>query len=202
MIKGKIYAIKSPQTNAVYYGSTAHPLNIRFSIHKSQYKKFLEGTLPYVCSSSKILHYKDAFIELIEEYECETKEDLEKRELHYILNNNCVNIKGKGATWTKDDFRAYRKGWLIKNPDYIKNYKEKNAEKEKAYQKVYHKNHYKSRKIKNNNHLPPSDNQTDAPQPSVLPNVDLGTSLILMTYLLTNVFRIFQNTFEEPPQRK
>lgn len=202
MTAGKIYAIKSPQTTNVYYGSTIHSLNVRFSIHKSQYKKYVAGRIPYVCTSAKILQYDDAFIELIEEYECKTKEDLEKREKEYIQNNPCVNIQGKGATWTKQDHSEYRKDWLLKNPDYIKNYREKNAEKEKEYQKQYHKKHYKSKKIKNNTHLPPSDNQSVAPQPSVLPSIYLNTSLILMTYLLANVFHKFQNTSATHHPRK
>lgn len=191
MTTGKIYVIKSPQTDQVYYGSTMHPLNIRFSVHKSQYKKFLEGKIPYVCSSSRILHYKDAFIELIEDYECETKEDLEKREMEYIKNNPCVNIQGKGATWTKEDHRAYQKEYRLKN-----------AEKEKEYKKAYHKSHYKPKKVKNNNPILSSENHQVAPPLMVSSSIDLNTSLLLTAFLLTTVLHTLQNTSAELLPRK
>ena len=36
---GKIYVIKSYETNDVYVGSTCRPLKQRFSRHKSEYKR-------------------------------------------------------------------------------------------------------------------------------------------------------------------
>jgi predicted GIY-YIG superfamily endonuclease len=60
---GKIYIIKSKQTNKVYIGSTVDTLKERFRIHKKNKD----------CSSVEMLKYSDATIELLECYECENK---------------------------------------------------------------------------------------------------------------------------------
>jgi predicted GIY-YIG superfamily endonuclease len=39
---GKIYAIRSHQTDEIYIGSTTQSLSKRFSNHKSKYKLYLE----------------------------------------------------------------------------------------------------------------------------------------------------------------
>ena len=81
--KAKIYCIRSSQTEEVYYGSTCQPLNIRFSHHKSNLNQNI--------TSKQILQYEDAHIELIEEFPCNNKAELNIRERYYIENNICVN---------------------------------------------------------------------------------------------------------------
>jgi hypothetical protein len=76
---GKIYAIKSNQTELIYIGSTIETLNQRFSKHKNKYKRYINGGNIYV-SSFKILQYDDAYIELVEDYTCNNKTELTKRE--------------------------------------------------------------------------------------------------------------------------
>ena len=58
--------------------------------------------------SSKILFekYDDVRIELIEEYPCENKMVLERREGEHIRNNNCINKMVSGRTqkeWREDN---------------------------------------------------------------------------------------------------
>ena len=84
-----------------YYGSTYEELSKRFWRHKNQYKLYSEGKRKYPTSSFSLF---DEFgednckIELVEKYPCESKEDLLKREGHYIRNNTCVNKVVSGRT--------------------------------------------------------------------------------------------------------
>ncbi len=66
---GKIYAIRSHQTDKVYIGSTTQPLSVRFGEHKRMN-----------CSSREIMKFEDCYIELLEEFACENKMQLNRRE--------------------------------------------------------------------------------------------------------------------------
>lgn len=77
---GKIYKITSKQTDKIYVGSTIQTLNKRFISHKTRYKCGNHHNM----ASCEILKYDDAIIELIEDYPCESKTELEKREQHYM----------------------------------------------------------------------------------------------------------------------
>lgn len=88
---GKIYKIVSSQTNKCYVGSTAHKLlNSRLSGHKSSYKSYLNNTNHYF-TSFEIIKYDDCQIVLIENYPCNTEEELQRREGHWIKQLDCVN---------------------------------------------------------------------------------------------------------------
>lgn len=47
---GKIYSIRSHQTNKVYYGSTAQLLCKRIAAHRANYKLYIDGKYHYVTS--------------------------------------------------------------------------------------------------------------------------------------------------------
>lgn len=83
---GKIYAIRSYQTEEIYIGSTTQTLTKRLSSHKRN-----------ICNSKLILQYPDAYIELIENFPCNSKEELNRKEGEHIRANNCVN-KEAGRT--------------------------------------------------------------------------------------------------------
>ena len=81
--QGKIYKITSPQTNQVYIGSTVKSLNQRMNQHRAISNR---------TSSREIIKYEDAVIELIEEYPCETREQLSNKESEWIKRTaNCIN---------------------------------------------------------------------------------------------------------------
>jgi len=86
---GKIYILKSNQTNKVYIGSTTRTLKQRFHAHK-----YANTT------NSKILldGYNDVKIELLELYPCNNKIELLKKEGEYIkkYKDTCINIKCAG----------------------------------------------------------------------------------------------------------
>lgn len=89
---GKIYKITSPNCDEVYVGSTTKKLNDRFSCHISilQTKKV---------SSHIVIDKGDAVIELIEEFPCKSRKELERREgeiMKTILN--CCNKRIAGRT--------------------------------------------------------------------------------------------------------
>ena len=109
---GKIYNIKTIKTNKVYIGSTIEKINIRFSKHKHNFKKFKDNKFEYI-SSYEILKYEGCYIELIENYPCNSKTELEKREAFHIKNHkNCVNIKIPGLI-TCEQYMKYNNKKII-----------------------------------------------------------------------------------------
>ena len=107
---GKIYTIRSHQTDKYYIGSTTQPLSKRFYQHKQQienHSRYSENynmakingiiynkKVPMLLSLKDILCHSDAYIELLEEYPCKNKKQLEKREYELIREHkdNVVNI--------------------------------------------------------------------------------------------------------------
>lgn len=97
---GKIYKIVDNAYTKMYIGSTTQPLCKRFWCHKSKYKKWLENK-KYKISAYDLFDefsIENCKIELIENYECNSKEELEKKEGEHIKNNNCVNKYVAGRT--------------------------------------------------------------------------------------------------------
>ena len=86
----KIYTIRSPQTDKYYIGATTQPLSKRFWTHKNMLN----------CSSREIIGLGDAYIELLEEFSCDTKEQLSKREgeLQRDHKASIVNVRLEGRT--------------------------------------------------------------------------------------------------------
>ena len=121
---GKIYTIRSYKTDYIYIGATTKKyLCDRISEHKSAYKQFLNGKKIYY-SSFKILELEDAYIELLENYPCNSKDELCKKEGEYIRNTDkCVNKQITGRTkkeWGKDNIeklREQRNRWYKDNRD-------------------------------------------------------------------------------------
>lgn len=120
---GKIYAIKSYQTEKKYIGSTTQQLCVRLGKHRTDFKDN-KGT------AKNILQYDDYYIELIENYACNNKEELEKRERFYIQENinNCVNVRLPTRTQIE-----YIEDNKEKIKERQKQYKELNKEKIKEY---------------------------------------------------------------------
>lgn len=94
---GKIYVIRSKSTDKIYIGSTCRPLADRLSQHKSAFTRYKSGITNFT-SSSEILEFGDAYIELLELFPCKTKEELHAREGHWIRTTNaCVNHRTAGG---------------------------------------------------------------------------------------------------------
>ena len=86
--KAKIYRIVSKY--GVYIGSTCKELGERFKGHKHSFKQHSKGVGKYITSFA-ILEDANARIELVEEFPCNSKNELFQREKYYINISNCVN---------------------------------------------------------------------------------------------------------------
>lgn len=128
---GKIYTIRHPDTNKYYIGSTCEKyLSNRFSKHKSGYK------INTLSSTSKVLFdmgIDDCYIELLENYPCNDKNELHKREgeLIRLHKDNIINKRIEGRTleeWREENIenkREYDKQYRINN---IENKRESNKQ--------------------------------------------------------------------------
>ena len=103
---GKIYKITDNTNGNIYYGSTQKTLNRRLSDHKYDYKRReKEGN---VRTSSSIICNNDFTMELVEDYPCNSRKELEERESYYINNFECINKAKK-----KHGFKVEKKHTTI-----------------------------------------------------------------------------------------
>ena len=151
---GKIYSLKC--NGLVYYGSTRTTLERRMVVHKAPSNG---------CSSKQLFELGEVEIQLVENYPCNSKRELEKREQYYIDNFECINkvnaftdlkeyllvnkdiIKEKKCVWGKkyrednEDLVKRKKEFYDENRDKIleqkKKYYEANKEKIKQKTKEY-----------------------------------------------------------------
>ena len=132
--RGKIYTIRSHQTELFYIGSTTNTLVKRFSCHKS---KFKGGNCP---SSKDILKFEDAYIELLEDFPCENKNQLNRREGERIreFRDSCVNIGIAGRTKKEYDDEYHEKFKDTKIKEKVKKHYAENKERENERAKLYH----------------------------------------------------------------
>jgi len=133
----KIYKIVDNTNGNIYIGSTTQSLSQRLGHHTRQYKRYCNGKCGYM-SSFDIIKNMSYEIILIEEVNCNNKEQLHKIEREFIEGNKCVNLNI--PTRSQKEYIEYQK-----------EYKEANIEAIKKYQKEYKKQYYdlNQDKIKN-----------------------------------------------------
>jgi hypothetical protein len=104
----KIYSIMSPNSGKVYIGSTCQKtLANRMSGHRASFKRWKKGKNGYT-SSYEIFECGDAYIELIENCPCNSKDEMRKIEGHHIRNTEtAVNKNVAGRIYDKAYRRAY-----------------------------------------------------------------------------------------------
>jgi hypothetical protein len=129
--KGKIYTLRSYQTNEIYIGSTIDLLPKRLWKHKTDYKCWKNGKKPYI-TSFELIKYDDYYIELLELFPCNSKAELEKREGHHIRYMECVNKLIAGRT-KKEYYIENKKKVLEYQKDYYEDNKDKIKEQKKEY---------------------------------------------------------------------
>jgi len=153
---GKIYTLRSHQTDKIYIGGTTTSLHKRLYNHKKTYECWNRGKHAYL-TSVEILKYPDVYIELLEEFPCDNKLQLNTREGEYIRTMDCVNknipgrtpteyyndnrdliLRKKRECYDKDQKREYYNTHKERYQDYYKNNKEKKKE--------YYKNNKDKRK--------------------------------------------------------
>ena len=139
---GKIYTIRSPTTDKYYIGSTTQLLSRRFSVHKID-KKY--------CSSKEIINLGNSYIELLENFPCKCKEELNAREYQLIREHKIylVNIQGvKTEKEKRDGILTQRKEFYEKNKDelLLKKKEQYNQKRDKILEK--NKEYYETHREK------------------------------------------------------
>jgi hypothetical protein len=122
----KIYKLVG--NGKIYVGSTTMLLSQRRCQHVTDYRKNSKIT------SKDIVSDPNHYIELIEYYPCNTKEELLKREGHWIRQLDCVNIYISGRTYeeyredNKEKIKADRKQYMENNKERLSEIKKKYRE--------------------------------------------------------------------------
>lgn len=129
---GKIYTIRFNNSNDIYIGSTTQSLAVRFGEHKKD-----KTSLSYLIINKYNGDWSNCYYELYENYICNNREELNKKEGEIIRlfrnnnNYNCINNKLAGRTSKehyiecKDTILERFKLYYIDNKDILKkNHKE------------------------------------------------------------------------------
>lgn len=110
--RGKIYRIVSDVSSKQYIGSTIQPLSHRMGQHRKDNN----------CCESKKLFQEDGVencrIILIENYPCNSKEELLKRERYYIDSMDCINQKR--PLFYEGEYEQIKKDYYEKHKEYYK----------------------------------------------------------------------------------
>jgi hypothetical protein len=94
--QGKIYVLRSPNTDLVYLGSTTQTLSQRMAKHRSDFKRYRDGIKTDFRTSFYIFESGDAYIELLESFPCNYVEELTAKEYIYVrqYGEKCCNKLG------------------------------------------------------------------------------------------------------------
>lgn len=134
--KGKIYRLVCNTTDKQYIGSTVQLLSQRLGLHKSIFKRFIGGKSTKALTAFDILFENNYSIVLVEDYPCNNKDELMRRERYFIDTMPCVNKNNPVQTQEeKDSYKIkYREdpNHLIKMIQYQTKYRQKNLEKSRA----------------------------------------------------------------------
>ena len=133
---GKIYTLTNDDfSDYIYYGSTIQKLSSRLATHKYSSKRDN--------CSSKILFSKGIVkINLVKNFNCDSKKELHAEERKYIQENNCINKTIPDRTH-KEWYQDNKKMVIEKQKKYSENNKEKIKERSILY---YEKNKEKIKK--------------------------------------------------------
>ena len=156
--KTKIYKIESHLGDNIYVGSTCKEyLSQRFQQHKTDYKRWKDGKTYNITSFKLFEEYgiENCNIILIEAYPCNSKDEKNAREGHYIKELNCVNknIMGRSKKEYQQDNKVNiaerKKKYNIENKEKIadkrKKFYEENKERLLKEKKEYDDNNKEKR---------------------------------------------------------
>ena len=117
--KGKIYKICNTVTDDVYIGSTTQPLCNRMADHR---KKHLTHTSRPLYNKMSELGVDKFFIELVEAYPCQSKNELTAREGHHARRSSTLNknIPGRTIQQYNDDHKGQHKEYREAHKEQIK----------------------------------------------------------------------------------
>lgn len=135
MVLGRIYIIRAPDTEEVYIGSTTQSIERRLVKHRCDYKRWRDGKSGYM-TSFELIQYEECHIELLDEVEFETIQELRHLEGEWIRRydiavNKVIPGRTKKEAW---------KGWYELNRqrvlDRVKEHNKNNKEKRRAYREA------------------------------------------------------------------
>ena len=123
--RGKIYKLVCNVTGLVYIGSTTQKyLCQRLAGHNSNFKSWTNQKTKQFCSSFEVLKLGNYSAILIEECNCQNKDQLHARERFHIENTNkCVNLFTPNQT--HDEIVEYNKKYQIENKAKLSEYRKK-----------------------------------------------------------------------------
>jgi len=131
--KSKIYEIVCNINGWRYIGSTTQTLSQRLGKHRD---------INNLCKSKLIIEQGDYYINLLQSYPCNNKDELRMKEREWY--DKLENINGDRPFVSIEEYKEYKHNWYINNFDKIKeNNKEhyiNNLEKNKEYRKNYYNN--------------------------------------------------------------
>ena len=146
---GKIYQILNSVNDEVYVGSTTQPLCKRLYKHKRNSIERVECKSP-LYELMRDIGNDNFYIELIELYPCNSKEELNSREGQYIRDIGTLNKVINGRTYKEyveeniEHIKQYQQTYRENNKEYMKQYKQKyqqdNKERLKAQKQQYYEN--------------------------------------------------------------
>lgn len=143
-LKGLIYKIvvNTDEEYKPYVGSTIQGLAERMGGHRRGYKRYKEGKGKLLCSSFNLFDrfgVEKCKIILLEEYSCENKIQLIKKEREWFDKIECCNqLKPYRSLEEKEDYhKEYVKQHKEEASIYNKNYREQNKERLIKKEKIY-----------------------------------------------------------------
>ena len=149
----KIYKIESHLGNKIYIGSTTKQyLSDRMGLHRAQYDLWKRNKNGRCTAFGLFDEYgiENCKIVLIESCPCNSKDEKNAKEAHYIRQLECVNKNIPGRTGrdyyyeNKERLNDQHKKWLVNNNEHIKSQRSNSHECECGGQyKIQHKAQHK-----------------------------------------------------------
>ena len=130
----KIYKIVDNTNGNIYIGSTTQKLTQRLGEHTRKYKLYCNEKYGYT-SSFDIIKNDNYEIILVQEVNCNNKEQLLKIEREHIEANKCVNLNLPSRTY-KEHYEANKE----KRKEQMKQYYDLNRDKIREQQQKYREN--------------------------------------------------------------
>ena len=155
----KIYKLVDNTNGNIYIGSTTQSLSRRLAGHTANYRQFLDNKQGKT-TSFDILKNGDYVIILLEEVNCQSKEQLLAIERRHIESTCCVNKQH--PTRSKAEYYQDNKEIIkVKTKEYAEEHKDKiseyqvlyrqtNKAKNRAYQREYHREYRRMKKESHN----------------------------------------------------
>jgi len=134
-LEGKIYMITTNHNCKIYIGSTTLTLEERLKDHKTRYNLWkIDPERQTFLSSFELLDFDDYKIELLENFPCETEQDLLNREGFYMKLHRPFIVNIHILTRTNKEWREEHKAYIKEcNKKYYEENKEQIKEQHKEY---------------------------------------------------------------------